>query len=411
MKILQINALYGNKSTGSIVRDIHLMLKDSSEESKVVCVSSIGQTDGVIELGYGISNKLHAVITRLNGKQGFYSKSSTRKLISLIDGDSPDVIHLHNTHSNFLNLPIIFDYAAKNKIPVMLTLHDAWYFTGKCYHFLDNGCDRWLTECHDCPKRKADIPSLLFDNSNKVFKSKGEMYSSVDLHVVGCSEWITDCARQSPLFKNASFYQIYNGVDSSVFNPSVSDLKDELGLDGDFTVLTMANKWFDPKNEATARAVLSLVEELHGRLIIVGCNDVQKDGYKDNERVISLGYVTDRVYMARLYKTADVFLNLTLVDTLPTVNIESAMCGTPIVTYNSGGSGELVLNGVTGFITEPLDTDAAILAIKKVYDGSIERNACSEWAYSRFEKNTNYLKYLDLYRKIYESKKVSANGK
>ena len=410
MKILQINALYGNKSTGNIVRDVHLMLRLESVDSLVACIKATEDDGGVIELGYGLGNRIHALMTRVTGKQGFYSRSATSALLKKIDGFAPDIIHLHNAHSNFLNLPMLFKYAARKKISVVLTLHDCWFFTGKCYHFLDNGCDKWKSCCHKCPKQKMDIPSLI-DNSKNVFYKKRRIYSEADLHVVGCSEWITDCARQSPLFKNASFYQIYNGVDSSVFNPSVSDLKDELGLDGDFTVLTMANKWFEPKNEATARAVLSLVEELHGRLIIVGCNDIQKDGYKDNERVISLGYVTDRVYMARLYKTADVFLNLTLVDTLPTVNIESAMCGTPIVTYNSGGSGELVLNGVTGFITEPLDTDAAILAIKKVYDGSIERNACSEWAYSRFEKNTNYLKYLDLYRKIYESKKVSANGK
>lgn len=113
--------------------------------------------------------------------------------------------------------------------------------------------------------------------------------------------------------------------------------------------------------------------------------------------------------MARLYRSADVFLNMTLVDTLPTVNIESAMCGTPIVTYDSGGSGELVLDGVTGYVVKPLDAWGVASALCAVMDGKIERDDCSRFAIERFEKTKNYEKYLELYRKIYESKGKS-NG-
>ena len=409
MKVLQINALFGNKSTGSIVRDIHRMLIDSGEESRVVCISKSGDDDGVLALGYGIGCRIHALLSRVNGKQGFYSRASTKRLLSVLADDKPDIIHIHNLHSNFINMPLLFDFASKNGIPIVMTLHDAWYFTGKCYHFLDNGCDRWQSECHDCPKRKKDIPSLI-DASRSTFRKKKKMYSTVDLHVVGCSRWITDCASRSPMLSGAKFRQIYNGVDSTVFNGEGENLRDKLSLGEGFVILTMANKWFDPKNAEAREAALGFVAERGARLVIVGCSEGRMSEYKDNANVTCLGYVTDREYLASLYRSADLFLNLTLVDTLPTVNIESAMCGTPIVTYGSGGSGELVLEGKTGFVVAPLDASMLVSRIERVMAGEIERNECARFAVDNFEKSENYKKYLSLYREIQGNERVGKNG-
>jgi glycosyltransferase involved in cell wall biosynthesis len=176
MRILQINALYGSKSTGGIVKDIHKALLGEGIDSRVVCVRASERELGVTELGYGIDGRLHALMTRLNGKQGFYSGIKTKRLLRELEKDKPDIIHIHNLHSNFINLPGLFEFAARNGIPVMMTLHDAWYFTGKCYHFLDNGCDRWQSGCYGCPKKNRDIPSIL-DKSSWVFEKKKRMYS------------------------------------------------------------------------------------------------------------------------------------------------------------------------------------------------------------------------------------------
>ena len=305
---------------------------------------------------------------------------------------------------------MLFEYAAKNNIPVMMTLHDCWFFTGKCYHFLDNGCDRWLTRCHDCPKRKAEIPSLLMDSSSSIFDKKRSMYASVELHVVGCSRWVADCAGRSPLFEGASFYQIYNGADKDTFSDKGGNLRDELSLGKATVIMTMANKWFDPKNEAARNEVLSYVKEKSAKLMIVGCGNDRLDAYAHDESVTCIGYERDRSRMAALYRTADAFLNLTFVDTLPTVNMESALCGTPVVTYNSGGSGELVLDGLTGYVVEPLDISGLIASLEKIRCGAIDRQTCRSFAESTFDKNANYKKYLELYQKIYENR-AEQNGK
>ena len=90
-----------------------------------------------------------------------------------------------------------------------MTLHDSWLFTGKCYHFLDVGCERWMTECYGCPKRFQEIPSLLSDSSTKVYKLRKKLYHSNKIKVVGCSKWITCCASKSPLFEHAEKQYIY----------------------------------------------------------------------------------------------------------------------------------------------------------------------------------------------------------
>ena len=410
MKVLQINALFGDKSTGSIVRDIHFALKQALYESKVASMYFSSKSEDFIWIGNTFDQKMHGLLTRITGKQGFYSKRATKNLLKKLEDNLPDIIHLHNIHSNFLNLPLLFTYAQKRNIPIVLTLHDCWYFTGKCYHFLDIGCDKWREECQQCPKRRADIPSLLSDNSQKVFQAKKRLYNIDNLYVVGCSKWIIECAKASPLFAKAQFFQIYNGADSTVFNPSVQNIREEIGVGNSFTIVTMANKWFNQQNANVCKVVLRWIEDTSSKLIIVGCTEDQKNIYKNSEYIISLGYVKEKTFLARIYNTANVFLNLTLVDTLPTVNIEAALCGTPIVTYDSGGSGELVLDGKTGYIVQPLNEVQIIEALTGVANGIIKREDCAAWALLNFEKERNYKKYLELYEMIYANKKILQRG-
>ena len=46
--------------------------------------------------------------------------------------------------------------------------------------------------------------------------------------------------------------------------------------------------------------------------------------------------------LAALYTAADVFFNATREDNYPTVNLEAEACGTPVKTFDSGGSKETI---------------------------------------------------------------------
>lgn len=393
-KIVQINAVYGEKSTGLIVQDLDGLLQDMGESSFVVYNDArIAPANGIC-IKNRIGQKYHAFRSRVDGKQSYSSRFSTLALIKKLEIIKPDILHLHNIHSNFLNLPTLIKYAKKNRIAVLLTLHDCWFFTGKCYHFADIGCEKWKTECNNCPKRYTDIPSRLRDSSRQVFRGRCRLFNYDRLYVVGCSSWITEMARQSPILKKAKFSTIYNGIDTDIFSPI-----DEKEENQPFTVVTMANKWFETENEEVRSRVLQFLEGF-GRLIIIGCSEKNQQLYVGDNRVQAIGYVRDRKELAATYAKGNAFLNLTHIDNLPTVNMEAASCGIPVITYDVGGSGELVKDSFTGYKVKVDDVDGIITALDRVRQGNISKKNCRNYATSHFDKKNNYKKYMTLYQDI-----------
>lgn len=396
MKIVQINAIYGEKSTGSIVRELDLLIQKENMESWVVYRDSTVQIPNGIRVGNKLDWTSHAIRTRVDGKQGYGSRRATRRLLAELDRIAPDVLHLHNVHSNFLNLPLVMQYAKRRSIAVILTLHDCWFFTGKCYHFADIGCEKWKSGCGHCPKRKADIPSLLWDSSSSVFSDRVRLFDYDKLYVVGCSKWVTSLAVQSPVFAKAKCRTIYNGVDTTVFCKTAAT---ENRVTGQLTIVTMANKWFESGNKAARESVLQDLR-VSDRLMIIGCTEAQQQEYTKDDRVNTIGYVRNRTELAALYAQGDVFLNLTHIDTLPTVNMEALSCGTPVITYDAGGSGELVRQGETGYIVKPDDVKGVLDALEHIRNGAIEREICRGYAENHFDEKQNFYEYLHLYREI-----------
>ncbi len=398
MVIVQINAVYGHSSTGLIVQDIHTALRNAGHESFVVCPEPSAD-EFILPIGSTIDRKIHALVSRANGKQGLCSEKQTKKMLSKLDQIAPDVIHLHNIHSNYLNYKYLLQYTEKNRIPVLLTLHDSWFFTGKCFHFYDVGCEKWKIGCGACPKRYSEIPSFFRDSSAEIFALRKELYDNNRMYIVGCSQWITNCARESPLFEHASVCCIRNGIDLSVFSPEKQDMRSELGLEcRDFVIVTMANKWFADQNAPIREKLMqSLTPE--DRLLIVGCSQTQILENKHG-KIVMLPFIRDREYLSRVYNSGNLFLNLSLIDTLPTVNMEAAGCGLPVVTYDAGGSGELVKDGETGYVIPALDSQKLCEAIMNIKLGKIKSDTCRAWADAHFDKEMNYRRYLDLYSEI-----------
>lgn len=162
-RILQINANYGFGSTGLIMKDIdELISRQPDLESFVAFQRSNAKKESGIKIGNSVDWKLHALFSRILGRQGFYSGNATKRFTSTIDKIRPDIVHLHNLHSNYVNIEILLNYLAKKDIPVIITMHDCWWFTGKCFHYIDVNCNKFKIGCGGCPKRKAPPASLFF---------------------------------------------------------------------------------------------------------------------------------------------------------------------------------------------------------------------------------------------------------
>ena len=182
-------------------------------------------------------------MSRLTDGQGLFSKRTTKKLLTHLDAIKPDVVILRNLHANYLHYPSLLTYLAEKDIATIVVLHDVWTFTGHCCYYTVDNCLKWKTGCHHCPALGNYNKSWFWDNSAANFKRKLELFRAIPrLSVIGVSKWVTEEARQSPIFANAQCIDhIYNWIDLKKFFPQCNnDIRKMLDLEGQFTVVSVA---------------------------------------------------------------------------------------------------------------------------------------------------------------------------
>lgn len=401
MRILQINAVYGDGSTGKIVEDLHNISRDVGIES-YVAYSTTSKSD--ISNGYIIGNyfekKIHALMTRMSGKQGYYSLAATKKLVKYIEELKPDIVHLHNLHSNFVHLNTLLSYLAKADISTILTLHDCWFYTGGCFHYSAVSCDKWQKACGKCPRQKGEDIRFLIDSSASILADRKSFFGDIKkLYIVGVSKWIENEARKSVLHPRL-FTHIYNGVNTDFFKPVPSDFREKYGLNGKFLILGMANKFFQPVNKETLEYIAGSLQN-DECLVLVGCNDKQRKRLPS--RVLGIQYINDREELRAIYSACDVFVNCTREDSFPLVTLEVQACGTPVVTYSNTGVKETV-DGDSSYAVESGKPEKLLEKIRKIRTENYQRRSkkCIEWIRDNFEVNDNYKNYIELYRCVYQ---------
>lgn len=406
MKVLQINATLGYTSTGIIAKDIGDLINAEGGESFYAYQTCPNPPQNSKRIGNLLDWKIHALLCRISGKQAYFSSGATKRFLKYISSIKPDVVHLHNLHSNYINLNLLLQFLKSKKIYTVITMHDCWYFTGKCFHYIDIGCEKFKKGCGNCPKKNAPPESWLFDCSKKVLTDKYENLSQIPrVTLVGCSKWICNEITKSVL-KDLKVRHIYNGVDVNLFKPyDNSELREKYNLDASCNVIMgMANKWLLKSNKELFERTLGLLNE-NTRLMLVGCNKHQIDYLKrSSEYIIPVEFIKGREELARHYSLGNVFVNPTHADTLPTVNMESVCCGTPVITYDSCGSPELVLDGC-GKVVSEYDVSSMISAIGEKQSG-IDEQTLRE-ARTQFDKNNCYKKYLQIYREALSEEGVS----
>jgi glycosyltransferase involved in cell wall biosynthesis len=407
-KILQINAIYGKGSTGLIVKDIDQLLQENDYSSYVAAAYFHDVCNNSYIIGNRFDHKIHAMLTRISGKQAYNSLIATKKLLNWIDKIQPDIVHLHNLHSNYINLNMLISHLIKRNIDTVITLHDCWFFTGKCFHFFAVGCQRWKTGCGKCPLKKSYVPSYFFDASHSVFLDKNKYLNQMTkLTVIGVSKWITGLAKQS-LLSSKDIRCIYNGINNEVFSINLEERKiyrEKFGVSDSYVILGMADKWLNKSTLSTFSYITKRLSESM-ILFLLGCNESQRMNLPKN--VIAVNFINDRRELAFFYNLADVFVNVTQEDSLPTVNMESMACGTPVITYDSGGSSELI-TAQTGEVVPYNDYKNLWKSICKMRerDQNKLRMTCRKYSEKHFNFKECYNKYIDLYTEIIERERKS----
>lgn len=396
LKVLQINSVCGIGSTGRIVTDIHNILVEQGYDSYIAYGRSKAfNCNNTVKIGNKLDNYFHAAKTRIFDLHGFGSKTATKIFIKKIEEINPDIIHLHNIHGYYLNIEILFEFLKEYNKPIVWTLHDCWSFTGHCTYFDYVGCEKWKSECYECPQKKLYPSSIICDRSISNYNKKKLLFTGIkNLYLVTPSKWLLGLVKSSFL-NDYPIEVINNGIDLSVFKPSKSSIKTRYDLEGKFIILGVANVW---SNRKGLKYFFELANNLSENevIVLVGLTDNQIKGLPNG--IIGIRRTNSIQELADLYSCADVFINPTLEDNFPTTNIEALACGTPVITFNTGGSPEII-DEKTGFVVEKGNIQELINKIKLVKSGCISGNNCIERA-QLFDKYEKFCKYIELYTSI-----------
>lgn len=375
------------------------MLLEKGEKS--VCTTGFSWHKSVREeydlVGDFWTKALHMYLSRLFGNHGCYSRRATKRLIKKIKAFSPDIIHLHNIHGWYLHIPTLFAYLKESQVPVVWTLHDCWSFTGGCAHFTFCKCQKWLDGCGGCSNLKEYPIASRRDQTEKMWHLKKDCFCSLDkLTIVTPSQWLGELAKQSYLGKYP-IQVINNGINLKVFKQTSSSFREKYGIaEEQYMVLGVSLGWNERKG-------LDIFIELAKRLpdnykiVLVGTDNKTDAQLPDN--IISIHRTQNQQELAEIYSAADVFVNPTREENYPTVNMESIACGTPVLTFMTGGSPEM-LDETCGSVVDCDDLDALEKEIirtctQKTY--SLEQ--CINKA-KEFDQNDRFKEYLDLYERV-----------
>ncbi|WP_085537633.1 glycosyltransferase [Massilibacteroides vaginae] len=399
--LIQINSVINSGSTGRIAEEIGQLAITHGWTSYIAYGRNDSESNSrKIKIGNSCYIRWHGIQTRLFDKHGLASKSATRQLIKQIEIIKPDIIHLHNIHGYYLNIEILFNYLASIDTPIVWTLHDCWPITGHCSHFSYVECEKWKTQCFSCPQKQEYPGSLFFDRSRQNFILKKNLFTSVkNLTLIPVSNWLNQIVSESFL-NDASIKTIHNGINTDVFTPLENHLalRNKYAIQNQTVLLGVASVWSKRKGFDD---FIKLSERLPNNIIIilVGLSKQQIKGLPQNIKGIQR---TESVQeLAELYNVADLFINPTWEDNFPTTNLEALACGTPVLTYRTGGSVESV-TAETGFVIEQGDINAILQCVDEIEQRGkrFYSEACRNSALAFYKKEDRYAEYIELYNSL-----------
>lgn len=348
MKLLVINSVLGFGSTGRICLDIAKRFEQNGYEVKVAYGRNFGKlSEDAERYGVRIGNDMdvyvHGIYARITDRHGLASKGTTKAFLKWAQEYDPDVLWLHNVHGYYINYEMLFDWIkSRPQMEVKWTFHDCWPFTGHCAYFTYVNCDRWIKGCNACPQLSA-YPKSLLDNSRSNYLRKKRAFTGVqNLTIITPSTWLSDLVRKSYLAEY-NVEVVYNTIDKNVFSPCESTFKEDHGFAHKKLLLGVANTWEKRKGLDDFIELSRRLDKNQYQIVLVGLSKKQIKALREEKiNIIGLPRTASAKELAQLYSASDVFINPTYEDNYPTVNLEAEACGTPVITYNTGGSAETI---------------------------------------------------------------------
>ena len=399
MRILELNTFAGSGSTGRIALEIAQFAATQGAETIIGFGAGDVPPDAelfALRMGGKLSRKWHGLFRKLLDAEGYGSVAATRKLICFLAEWQPDIVHLHNIHGCYVNHALLFGYLKAHSIPVVWTLHDCWPFTGHCAYFDYAACNLWQTECHRCPQQRSYPVCIGLDGSQRNHRRRKQLFTSLpNLTLVTPCHWLQGLVANSFL-GNVPSRVIYNGVDRGMFFPRESDIRTRHNLEERFVALAVASEW-EPRKGYALLTELAAKLGKEVKLVVIGLTQDQIDALPKS--ILGLPKTASARELAKWYSTADCFVNPTLEDNMPLVNLEALACGTPIATFATGGCPESV-TPACGLVVPKGDVPALAAATRALCPQKAAMQPFCLKQAEMFDSEHTAGAYLALYREL-----------
>lgn len=388
MNIAIINVLAKSGSTGKITYNLYKQLRESGHKVAVY----YGRNDPAVHqdeedfhcLNNGLQLRLNVATVRFWGDEGLHAKNSTRRLLKMLDTQQVDAVYLLNIHGYYINQPMLFDYLKRQNIKVIYVMLDEYPFLGKCTYSFD--CEKFKTECHDCPQVKEYPASFFLDRSNEIFHMKQAAYRDLNCTFVGIEYSVNRAKESAVMPKNAKYAALDEAVDlRGLFYPrDTAALRKKLKIDeSKVIILTVAVYPSERKGAKYFLEVARLLEnDSHYQFVHVGFGG---DPAECPKNYLPISFVKDQTELAAFYSLGDLFVCTSLAETIPAACLEALSCGTPLLGFNISGT-PYCADAAHGTFVNPRDPTALAEVIKKTEQKTQEMiDSCRNYAMSRFD--------------------------
>jgi putative colanic acid biosynthesis glycosyltransferase len=395
MRILLIDVNYKNSSTGKLVFDLKNGIINSGHEAFVAYGRGKKTKDkDVFKFGITFETYIDALLTRITGLVGYFSLFSTYRLINYIKKTKPDLIHIHEIHAYFLNIPIFLKYLAKkSNIKLIWTFHSEFMYTGKCGYSLS--CEKWKSNCNRCPLLKDYPKTLFFDFTNFMFNHKKKLINNLkNLTIVTPSDWLTNRTKMS-MFSKFPIITINNGINTSnIFRLYNIDqtIYNQYNLPKNYVISVAPNIMDTRKGGKNVIQIAKLLPEIN--FVMVGFKEIPR-GLPSN--ITPILKTSNQTELAKLYSFAKLFLITSTIENFPTTCIEALCCGTKIIGFNVGGSKESIKNTDYGFFYRYGDINAIAKKINELFKIDYLKSTVSRFGTDNYDLNVCLDSYYHLY--------------
>lgn len=417
MKVIHLNTYDGNGGAGRACYRLNTALKNAGVDSEMYTYMKFGKKPDIKMLYPHFTGKAYASATILAERYlpRFYEEDLKVPFSLSFFGKeihqhpavlAADIIHLHWVNHGFLNPSTLNKLASLNK-PIVWTLHDCNPFTGGCHVRFD--CKNYLGNCGFCPLLKDPEAD---DVSHRIWERKQEAYQNLKPYFICPSNWLGTAAKQSGLLKKYPVKVIPNTLETAVFKPiDKITARKSLKIEEDKFILLSG---FMPSKKDAHKGTSYLIDALDlwinenpdlknkAILVVFGNRDTQSPpSFKIPVKF--LGTINDDQKLASAYAAADVFLTTSLDDNLPNTVMESLACGTPVVSFTTGGIPDMVVHHQNGYLANYKSSEDFKNGIKWIYehpDKEKLRQNAREKVMQTFSEKIIAEQHLQLYRKL-----------